>query len=161
MKQLFLFLFILTGVNSVILSQTINIPAEHGTLGTLDPLIVVDPEVDEDFWTIINESNCDLDFVLWVTINNTTFNLGVVNVPANSNVTIPTSQIFSFLSPPYNSETVTNFSFNILQQGGSTQIGVGYPGTNSRVSNPNIEGGCNCVHVNCNQSTRTIIISDC
>lgn len=55
--------------------------------------------------------------------------------------------------------TIKKNSANIIY--GSTQVGETYPGDNIDIYNTGMPPPCNCVHVQFDRSTQTIILSNC
>ena len=142
--------------------QTVNIPPNHNSAGTLNPPVSCDPdEPGEVLWTIQNNSNCDLQYFFFFTVGENTYNLGLLSISAGSSVNITTGDLMQFVSSGNQPFAVTKASFQLNQGTETTPIGYGYPNSSERVTNPNLPAPCNCIHINWNQSTRTIVLSNC
>jgi len=154
------FIFFMFFLSSVVNSQTINIPPNHGTAGALNPPIGIDPNVQLDVWSIVKNSECDLQITLWFTINGEDKSL-TTTVNSGGSASFSSIEVLALFG--LNSiSSVTHSSMNIVQATSpNSQIGVAYPGDNERKSDNTIEEGCDCVHVDWNLTTRVITISNC
>lgn len=150
----------LLGLNSIISAQTINIPGDHGTLGTLNPPIGIEPGDGLNIWSIVNNSDCDLSIQLNFTIDGVIYSIQK-NILSGNVATFTTAELFA-LTGGTSPTSVTHSSMNIIQLSSpNTQIGVAYPNDDSRKSNSEITEGCDCVHVYWDELTRVIVISNC
>ncbi|MBP7510813.1 MAG: hypothetical protein KA981_02725 [Bacteroidia bacterium] len=140
--------------------QTINVPPDHETSGTLNPPIGIDPSVQIDVWSFVNNSDCDLSITVWFTVNNLRLSINRT-VLSGGSISISSVDVLNLFGLG-SASTITKSSMNICQNGSpNTQIGVSYPGDNERKSNNEISEGCDCVHVNWNETTRVITFSNC
>jgi hypothetical protein len=141
---------------------TVNIPINHGGAGVLNPPPTLDPGTIENIWNLVNNSDCDLDIILWFTINNDQSNNKSINLTltSGSSTTITSSQLISLFGLG-GTASLTHSSMNIIKSGTGLQIGEGYPGDDGRKEDNSIEGDCNCIHLDWNPTTRTIVFSNC
>jgi hypothetical protein len=88
--------------------------------------------------------------------------INVTLTPGDTRI-IGSEELLALFNHPPGTTTLTNSSMQIFRMNADqslTSIGYGYPDMDRRESN-GLEGPCNCVHVNWNQITKTIIISNC
>jgi len=141
--------------------QTVNIPPDHQTAGTLSPPPSCDPkEPGEVLWTILNNSNCELNMWFWVTVNGVNKSL-TIPIATGSSVNITVQDVLDAFEGLNETFTISNASFQLNQSSESTAIGYGYPNSKVRLSNPNLPAPCNCILMDWNQATKTIILSNC
>lgn len=153
-------MLVFVGLTNFSFGQTINLPADHGTLGTLNPPIVIEPGDGLNVWSIVNNSDCDLSIQLNFTIDGVIYSIQK-NVLSGNVATFTSAELFT-LTGSSSPSSITHSSMNIVQLSApNTQIGVAYPNDDSRKSNSEITEGCDCVHVYWNEISRVIVISNC
>ena len=143
--------------------QTLNIPQNHSTMGTLVPPVVLDPNDPPStiHFSIVNNTNCSLHFNFWFTINGVDKKFSFDLLP--NGIEAITSYEILQLFPSGSIQYIMYSSFDVRNSGNenATEIGEGYPDMNTDVSNSDISEGCNCIHINWNKSTNTIVIDNC
>ncbi|MCK6611600.1 MAG: hypothetical protein L6Q78_11230 [Bacteroidia bacterium] len=141
--------------------QTVNIPPDHNTAGTLSPPPSCDPdEPGEVLWTIQNNSNCDLTMWFWVTVDGVDKRI-TKSISSGSSVNITVQDVLAAFGGLNETFSISNASFQLNQSSGETAIGYGYPNSMVRLFNPNLPAPCNCILMDWNQATKTIVFSNC
>ncbi|MFN4083956.1 MAG: hypothetical protein ACK4K9_10015 [Bacteroidia bacterium] len=161
-KKILLALLII-GLSLVTSAQTLNIPPNHASSGTLQPPIpIASNNPDAELWTIVNNSNCDLTFYFWFTIDDPNGDTKHIKITVNkfSNFTIGASQLLELFG--YRNFNLTHSSFEMKD--GSISIGYGYPYTGGRLEKEgpqSEEDPCHCLYYSWNHATQTIYIQPC
>lgn len=149
---------IIPALSSMKKPLTINVPPGLGTVGTLVPPITIDPVLNPDVWTVVNNSNCSLTVNVFFTVNGKDMFIPVDLIPGASQA-ISSADVLALYDLPSTSQ-ITHSAIGIIQwHNNGALIAEFYPG--ERLRREKDIPGCNCVFVDWNVSTRTITITNC
>lgn len=141
--------------------QTVNIPPDHNSAGTLNPPVSCDPdEPGEVLWTIVNNSSCDIKLTFTITIDGSNYQI-VRTISSNGGESQITAQdVLDFLGELSEPVFISHSSLELSHSTNNTTIGYGYPNFSTRLYS-SLPSPCDCIHMNWNQLTRQIILSNC
>jgi len=143
---------------------TVNVPDNLYTDGNVGTPYDFEPfhEDGEEFWTIINNSGCPVNYRQWFSghdnsggLLSSNFSAGVLGSTMGSSTVLTYGDVRG-LFPGVTVSTINYaiFEFNIPPSAVWAPIGVGSHDVNTGLPSP-----CNCINITMNPSTRTVVIS--